>query len=819
MATSTHVRSRIFGALCIALLATSLSLTGPATAAHAEGLEGIHKIQHVVMITQENRSFDTYFGTYPGANGIPGGVCLPDPQFGGCRAPFYNASEKNFGGPHGSEAVEVDEDEGRMDGFVKEAETRHRCEANEPFCSPCSEAELEKEGRCDDVMGYHDARQIPNYWKYAEKFSLQDDMFESIASWSLPEHLYQLSGWSAICPHKDPNPMDCSNAINPESPSHNPYGPIIAGKTTYSWTDVPYLLDRHGASWRYFIFEGDEPDCEEDEAVECKGKRQNALTPGIWNPLPDFTDVSEDEQLGNIQSLNNLYSDVHNEAACGLPNVSWVVPNLRVSEHPRSLIANGQAYVTTLINSIMRSPCWGSTAIFLTWDDWGGFYDHVTPPKVDQNGYGIRVPGLVISPYAKAGFIDHQQLSHDAYLKFIEDDFAGGARLNPETDGRPDRRPDAREEAPGLGDLTADFDFSQTPRAPLLLSPRPAPGPPSKTPGTPQQPPTVKTGEATQVSTVSASLAGTVDPNLGIISECRFEYGTSTSLGSVVPCSPLPEYGQTAQAVSATLGGLTPATPYFFRLMATDNEGQTSYGQEGRFQTGGAETLPEIGRCLAVKPATGRYSDAGCVKPSEVEGSGGFEWQPVTSSIIFSGKVGKPKIGPAGKLQVKCAGGTLSGSANPAATVTAALALEGCALVKPKTPCETAGAQSGAIETEALQGKVGYIHDGEPPTVGVDLRPAGAGAAVDSYECGATKLIEQGSVVGSMPANVMSKTLSLQFVAKNGRQQPEAFEGEPTDVLRALIEPLGAATSETASSWNTKITGSFAEALEIKATP
>jgi phospholipase C len=143
----------------------------------------------------------------------------------------------------------------------------------------------------------------------------------------------------------------------------------------------------------------------------------------------------------------------------------------------------GQAYVTTLINTIMRSHCWASTAIFLSWDDWGGFYDHVRPPIVDENGYGLRVPGLVISPYAKTGYVDHQQLSHDAYLKFIEDDFLNGQRLNSATDGRPDSRPDVREEAPGLGNVVTDFNFSQQPRAPLLLSTDPAPEAASTPPG------------------------------------------------------------------------------------------------------------------------------------------------------------------------------------------------------------------------------------------------------------------------------------------------------------------------------------------------
>jgi phospholipase C len=153
-----------------------------------------------------------------------------------------------------------------------------------------------------------------------------------------------------------------------------------------------------------------------------------------------------------------------------------VVPNGKVSEHPPALVSEGQTYVTTLINAIMNSSDWSSTAIFLAWDDWGGFYDHVVPPVVDQNGYGLRVPGIVISPYAKRGYIDHQTLSFDAYVKFIEDDFLGGQRLDPKTDGRPDPRPTVRETASTLGDINQAFDFGQRPRGPLLLEPSPSPG-------------------------------------------------------------------------------------------------------------------------------------------------------------------------------------------------------------------------------------------------------------------------------------------------------------------------------------------------------
>jgi hypothetical protein len=119
-----------------------------------------------------------------------------------------------------------------------------------------------------------------------------------------------------------------------------------------------------------------------------------------------------------------------------LPAVSWVTPAGNDSEHPPASVHQGQAYVTAVINAAMKSPDWTSTAIFLSWDDWGGFYDHVAPPAADQDGYGLRVPALVISPYARHGYIDPQTLSGDAYLKFIEDDVLGGARLDP-----PDRRP------------------------------------------------------------------------------------------------------------------------------------------------------------------------------------------------------------------------------------------------------------------------------------------------------------------------------------------------------------------------------------------
>jgi phospholipase C len=439
--------------LTVPIAAFAVALALAATHAGAAPPSGIHKIRHVVVIMQENRSFDSYFGTYPGADGIPAGVCVPDPANGGCDKPYHSSADLNYGGPHGAVNATADIDGGKMDGFVGQAENGRRAGcATHPNAPACSQNAAHP-----DVMGYHDAREIPNYWAYARSFVLQDHMFEPNASWSLPAHLFMVSEWSARCSVPG-DPMSCVNALqNPVSPK--------SARPDYAWTDLTYLLHAHHVSWRYYVFKGTEPDCEEDEMI-CGTVPQSATTPGIWNPLPFFDTVRQDDQLQNVTSLANFFAAARRGT---LPAVSWIDPTGKVSEHPPALVSAGQSYVTSLVNAIMRGPDWRSTAIFLAWDDWGGFYDHVVPPTVDENGYGLRVPGIVISPYSRRGFVDHQTLSFDAYVKFIEDDFLGGRRIDPSTDGRPDPRPDVRENAPILGNLVRDFDFTQKPRPPLLL--------------------------------------------------------------------------------------------------------------------------------------------------------------------------------------------------------------------------------------------------------------------------------------------------------------------------------------------------------------
>jgi phospholipase C len=410
----------------------------------------IGSIKHVVIIMQENRAFDSYFGTYPGVDGIPNATCIPD-EYGKCMMrPYHDSSDINQGGPHSSYDATVDIDNGKMDGFLKSLYTNRN-----KYCrdSQFKAKNLEYCIGSPDVMGYHDSREIPNYWRYANEFVLQDHMFESVASWTLPSHLFLVSSWSADCENSDP--MSCNDNISmPKSLNldvkYNQSWNTNINQPDYSWTDITYLLYKNNVSWKFYY-----------------GDNDGSLSWfALVSPLPWFQTVKENRQIDNIQPISRFFDDLKKG---DLPSVIWIVPNFENSEHPPASIKKGEAYVTNIVNTIMKSPEWYNSAIFVSWDDWGGFYDHVVPPKIDKNGYGLRVPGLVISPYAKKGYIDHQNLSHDAYLKFIEDIFLNKKRIDPKSDGRSDRRPSVRENVSILGDLKEDFDFHQSPRKSLII--------------------------------------------------------------------------------------------------------------------------------------------------------------------------------------------------------------------------------------------------------------------------------------------------------------------------------------------------------------
>jgi phospholipase C len=423
----------------------------------------LHKISHIVFIMQENRSFDNYFGAYPGADGISfdqNGIataCLPAGDGLPCIRPHKNNLDINGGGPHDVNGNAIDIDGGAMDGFQLATYGFAPAALCPPTTQPCTSL-------ANSVLGFHDAQEIPNYWSYADNFVLQDRMFQSVSSWSAPIHASMLSGWSATCTTAN-DPYSCQSTVGlPEWPTD----PI------YAQTDITYLLHKAGVSWNYYVTSGLQPDCQDDSEDQCVQAPQAATISGKWNPLPRFSTVQQDNELANIKDTSDFYTNAANGT---LPAVSWVIPNQVLSEHPPASIHAGQDHVTSLINAAMSGPDWNSTAVFVSWDDWGGFYDHVVPPASDQDGVGMRVPGLLISPYAKQGYIDHQTLTFDSYLRFIEDDFLGGQRIDPSNDGRPDPRVDVRELSPFTGDLRDEFDFTQAPRKPMILPTSPAPGP------------------------------------------------------------------------------------------------------------------------------------------------------------------------------------------------------------------------------------------------------------------------------------------------------------------------------------------------------
>jgi phospholipase C len=464
----------------LAAIVASSATSGPVPAS-ARGLgvpelrgvvpgDGIDNLDHLIFIVQENRSFDHYFGTFPGADGIPmaGGkpsVCAKDPVVGRCVPPYHTRRLVNTGGPHERNASRTDVNGGKMNGFIEAAMGRpcisHRSVAK---CGPMYGPQGQP-----DIMSFHTANEIPNYWAYARRYQLEDRMFGPTDSWTLPAHLFLMSGWSARC--SDPyDPASCKRPGDVKLKNLLSGGTWYENPALWAWTDITWLLDRDGVSWAYYA-----------SKVKCTKqvgfaacKKSGPAPP--QNVVPGFATVRENKSRNKVKVHDDFFDAVRTNT---LPSVSWIVPGRGgQSEHPgtKAPISTGQAYVTRLINAVMRRPdLYERTAIFLTWDDWGGFYDHVEPPVVDWAGYGLRVPGLVISPWVDRDLdIDSQTLTFDAYLKLIEDRFLNGQRLDPDAPGmRWDPRPTVREEVPILGDLADAFDFAQQPIPPLILDPSP----------------------------------------------------------------------------------------------------------------------------------------------------------------------------------------------------------------------------------------------------------------------------------------------------------------------------------------------------------
>jgi phospholipase C len=381
---------------------------------------GIGVIQHVVFIIKENRSFDQYFGQFPGANGATTGQISTGATIPLSHTPDQTTRDIDHGWSSAVEAING----GKMNQF-----------------------DLIPGGNENgDYLSYSQMGQadLPNYWTYAQDFVLADNMFSSLQGPSFPNHLYIMASQSAdvISNPKYFNTgtsawrnWGCDAQSQVRVTTLNAQGKQVNVFPCFDITTIADELDTAGLTWTYYA-----------PPQGISGYEYSILN--AINHIRN-TDLWTEHVLNNTQFITDAMKG-------NLPQVSWLVTGAG-SEHPPTSTCLGENTTVSQINAIMQGPDWPSTAIFLAWDDFGGFYDHVPPPVLDQFGLGPRVPLMIISPYAKAGTISHTQYEFASILKFIEDRFG-----LPTLTAR-----DAAANSP-----EDSFDFTQTALAPVVLQPR-----------------------------------------------------------------------------------------------------------------------------------------------------------------------------------------------------------------------------------------------------------------------------------------------------------------------------------------------------------
>jgi phospholipase C len=410
-------RARV--ATTLLALASALPATGPALGAVAtDDPVTTTPIEHLVFLMQENHTFDNYFGTRPGVDGIPDGTCLPTypDRATPCVEPFHIGDRGILDLDHSADAFAGQYNGGRMDGFVS-----YLTSLNKP--DPAL------------AMGYYDDRDLPYYWNIADEYVLFDRFFSSSSGGSVRNHMYRVTG--------SPGATGTRESI-PEG----------------GWGDIPTIFDRleeSGISWKFYV-ENYDPTITYRTRRDAPDADRGAQV--IWVPLLAYARYLDDPVLNaKIVDLDEYYQDA---AEGRLPAVAYIAPS-GDSEHPPGSITSGQRQVQTLINTLMRSPQWASSAFIWSYDDWGGWYDHVAPPQVDEFGYGFRVPALLVSPYARRGHVEHSELDFTSVLKFIEENWG----LEPLA---------ARDRA--AASIAPAFDFGQPPRPPAFLTTERDPTPP-----------------------------------------------------------------------------------------------------------------------------------------------------------------------------------------------------------------------------------------------------------------------------------------------------------------------------------------------------
>lgn len=431
-------------------------------------------IKHFIYIIQENITYDHYFGTYPGGDGIPPDTRLAYLPGGRPQVvPFHlHATSIPHDLNHSWQAAHLAYDGGKMDGFLWAewpAAMRFYWKGQLPGVDPedivpsdeneqAVERDLKNansarrglprggdgEGAAEaggqaastrpamglggvgapprlppprwviNTVSYYDWHEIPNYWEYARRFTLCDHFFSSLAGPSEPNHLYTVAAQSG-------------GLVN------NPGRGIAGEDGVFTFPTMAELLQDSGKTWKYY-----------DE-------KPNPHRHSLWNPMPGFKKIADDPKLmAHLVSLKEFYDDAKSG---NLPEVCWIIPTFADSEHPPADSARGMWHVTQIVNAIMQADAWNNCVIIVTWDDFGGFYDHVQPPQVDKYGYGPRVPALIISPWSRGG-VCHTIFDFTSPLRLIEKRY--GLKSLAERDSQ-------------SSDMLDCFDFGRTPLPPDVI--------------------------------------------------------------------------------------------------------------------------------------------------------------------------------------------------------------------------------------------------------------------------------------------------------------------------------------------------------------
>jgi phospholipase C len=421
--------------LCCSLFSSLFSV-----AQSPDAPPNISQIQHIIYIIKENRSFDSFYGTFPGANGATTATISTGQTI--TMGHLADQMPNDITG-HGWFDAITGMDGGKMDRF-----------------------DLVTGGSVNgDYLGFQQLHQtdIPNYWKYAQNFVLADNMFSSLQGASFPNHLYTIAAqsggvWNNTLQIDGKGQIwGCDANPNAQVPAMDLNRIVTKPFPCFDFQTLADLLDGAGLTWKYYA-----PQKGSAGYVFSTYDAINHIrNTSLWTQhvFPD-TQFAIDAAAGNLPNVAWLVTTGKSSFGTGTTTTtatSNTTASVDNNEHPPGSICSGENWSVTQLNALMNGPDWSSSAVFLTYDDFGGFYDHVAPPPVDIYGLGPRVPLLIISPYARTGIVSHTQYELSSVIKFAEEVFG---------------LPSLGQRDVAANDTTDSFDFTQSPRPPYLLKTR-----------------------------------------------------------------------------------------------------------------------------------------------------------------------------------------------------------------------------------------------------------------------------------------------------------------------------------------------------------